>query len=196
MKHRIQEINFNASNKIALIVRGKNREQHKPNVLNQHADVILSDGSPRGFFGEGAGKSGSGASSGWRMDGKVFDYNLFKRRRPAYVNLSVAEKYNVKSTLLVLTVTASQAKKFSLFWQKLKEEPGKFSLLGDNCSTHAGEAFKAAGIVNRGIPGLDTPDNLYNFLRKNRSKSVTYSGFLGINPSNTGSAKFKVEVKI
>lgn len=194
MKGDIKQLDFSSGTKIALIVRGKNSEQHQPGVLAQHADVILPNGDVRGFFGGGDGFSGTGGSIGFRMTGQVFNHTLFTRRRPAYVNLALARKHNMKSTVLVLSVTSAQAIKFKTFWGKLSDEPGNFSLLGDNCSTHAGEAFKAAGIIDGGIPGLDTPDNLYRFLRKRRDQSVSYSGFLGITKPANGN-QYKVEIE-
>lgn len=68
--------------KIALIVRGKTGVNHDPDLLAQHADVILADGSPVGFFGQGEGTSGSGGSLGAGMDGVVYDKNLLKVHRP------------------------------------------------------------------------------------------------------------------
>jgi hypothetical protein len=72
----LETVTFDGT-KIALIVRGKINTNHEPGLLAQHADAILPDGSPIGFFGEGDGKSGSGASVGLGMEGVVYDYNLF-----------------------------------------------------------------------------------------------------------------------
>jgi len=165
--------------KIALIVRGKTGAGHEPDIMAQHADAILSDGSPIGFFGEGDGISGSGGSIGFGMDGVVYDYHLMKAHRPYYVDLDQAKRYGVKSTVLVLKVTSEIGLVFDEFWSKLKLNPGNFSLLGDNCATHGSEAFMKAGIVNRGIPGLDTPDNLYKQLIAVSSKTESYSGHVG-----------------
>jgi hypothetical protein len=68
--------------KVALIVRGKLALDHEPDLMAQHADVILGDGTPIGFFGEGEGTSGSGASSGSGMKGVVYNYSLLKVHRP------------------------------------------------------------------------------------------------------------------
>lgn len=68
----------------------------------------------------------------------------------------------------------------------MKKKPDGFRLLGNNCSTHASDAFIKAKIVRRGIPGLDTPNNLYKQLAKLKDrKTVSYSGFLGHCPSAT-----------
>ncbi len=173
--------------KIALIVRGKTGADHEPDMLTQHADVILADGSPIGFFGEGERTSGSGGSAGFGMNGVVYDYPLLKTHRSYYVDLDKAKKYKVKSTVLVMTVTKDQTLLFKNFWIKLKTNPGGFSLLGDNCSTHASEAFNHTGITNKGIPGLDTPDNLYKQLAALRKKAKSYSEHIGFLKKSSGS---------
>ncbi len=173
--------------KIALIVRGKISVDHEPDLLAQHADVILADGSPFGFFGEGQGTSGSGGSIGLGMDGVVYDHALFQVHRPYYVDLDQAKKYKVKSTILVITVTEAEALLFKNFWVKLKANPGGFRLIGDNCSTHVSESFINAGIVNKGIPGLDTPNNFYKQLTTLRKKAKSYSGHVGFKKKTTGS---------
>ena len=43
--------------RIALVIRGKHSEAHNPNNLDQHADVVLSSGSPIGFYGTANGSS-------------------------------------------------------------------------------------------------------------------------------------------
>lgn len=187
-------------NQIGIIVRGKLNDKHSPGVMEQHADCILPGGEPVGFFGgEGDHSSGSSGSSsgsssnswangpslswnstGMNMKGMVAHYPELRRIRPWYVDIKQAQKYKVKSTVLVLDVTKAQADLFKQFWKNLKLNPGGFSLLGANCSTHASEAFIAANIVSKGIPGLDTPDNLYKQIKTSHSGSKkTYSGHIG-----------------
>lgn len=73
--------------RIGLIVRGKFGPAHAPDLMAQHADVILPDGSPIGFFGEGpaysGGSLGSGSSnrSGMNLRGMVYDYELMRINR-------------------------------------------------------------------------------------------------------------------
>lgn len=181
----MQTITFDGT-KIALIVRGKIGMDHEPGLLDQHADVILSDGTPMGFFGEGQGTSGSGGSSGFGMDGVVYDFPLFQVHRPYYVDLNMAKKYKVKSTVLVITVTKKQALLFKKFWSSLKVNPRGFRLIGDNCSTHASEAFITAGVTKKGIPGLDTPDNLYKQIIALENDTKTYSGHIGFIKKDSG----------
>jgi hypothetical protein len=51
-------------NVIGLIVRGKQNDSHSPGNMEQHADCILPNGQPVGFFGgEGDASSGSGGST-------------------------------------------------------------------------------------------------------------------------------------
>lgn len=168
---------------ISLIIRGKAGEQHNPGVMEQHADVILSDGTPMGFFGENGGVS---AGIGMGMDGVVADPDWFDENRSGYMNARIAERYDMPSTVLTLGVTPEQAAKFDEYWANLEDEPGDFSLLGANCSTHAAEAFEYAGITDKGIPGLDTPDNLYSQLKDIQPEAISESGYLGFNQSADG----------
>ncbi len=190
---------------IGLIVRGKKDVKHKPGVMEQHADCILPNGAPIGFFGGGgdvsSGSSGSsfasslkswgdGPSVSWNktginMKGMVADYKTFNKIRPMYIDAKLAKKYNVISTVLLLDVTKSEAELFEQYWTNLKLNPGSFNILGGNCSTHASEAFVAAKILNSGIPGLDTPDNLFQQLKaKHAGKTRIISGYVGSRPIN------------
>ena len=98
------------------------------------------------------------------------------------------------STLILITVTPTQSSLFDQAWKNMKLSPGSFNLLGGNCSTHASIAFVEAKIVSGGIPGLDTPDNLYHQLKsKMAGKYKIYSGYLGFRP--TLSKRFDIEVE-
>jgi len=126
-------ISFKGNN-IALIVRGKMNEKHEPGVMEQHADCILPNGAPIGFFGsEGAGSGGekmaSSNSVGMNMLGDVYEFKDFQQKRPYYVDSNQALRFNIGSTVLVLTITSSEARKFTGYWDKLKTKPGTFSLL-------------------------------------------------------------------
>ncbi len=188
---------------VGLIVRGKHNDGHRPGVMEQHADCILPNGGPVGFFGGGGdassgssgllfgssftswrdGPSASSNSAGINMKGMVAHYREFKKIRPMYVDIKLAKKYDVRSTVLLFDVTDIQAELFVKYWNELKLKPGAFNLLGGNCSSHASEAFLAANIVRSGIPGLDTPDNLYSQLKtKYATTAMRYSGFVGAAP--------------
>src|SRR5689334_23254455 len=77
-----------SSKQVGLIVRGKQSPDHHPDNLAQHADAILSDGSPIGFYGQGNDQSGN--AIGLRMQGVVYDYADMKIARPWYVNVDSA----------------------------------------------------------------------------------------------------------
>lgn len=102
-------------NQIGLIVRGMLNPDHNPSVFAQHADCILPDGSPIGFFGEGPGQasggSGSSMSLGLGMAGVVFDYARMKEARFAYVNPVRAKQEGVFSTVLILDTTEEAAER-------------------------------------------------------------------------------------
>lgn len=188
------------SNTVGLIVRGKRNDAHSPGTMEQHADCILPNGEPVGFFGgEGDASSGSSGSSfksslsswqdgpsvslnstGINMEGMVAYYPELKRIRPYYVDVDLAKRYEVISTVLLIPVDHSQASLFKTFWENLKLNPGAFNILGGNCSTKAAKAFSHAKIISGGIPGLDTPNNLYKHLKaKYQDTQRVLSGYIG-----------------
>ena len=185
---------------VGLVVRGKKNDADSPGYMQQHADCILPGGEPVGFYG-GKGDASSGSSggsplgtikssdngpsislnsAGMNMRGMVAYYNDLLRIRPMYVDVRMAKTYKTVSTVLLLDVTKTQADLFSNYWKNLKLKPGAFNIVGWNCSTHAAEAFKSANIISSGIPGLDTPNNLYLYLKRLYAKKVRiYSGYIG-----------------
>lgn len=170
---------------VGLIVRGKKDSAHEPDLTDQHADCILSDGAPVGFFGEG--NDGSSNGSGLGMNGVVYDYSKLMKHRAYYVDANTAKGYGIVSTYLIIPVANDQAKRFDEAWQAMRKAPGSFNILGDNCSTHASDAFIASGILSGGIPGLDTPNNLYNQLAyQYGGKAEGGSGYLGFVMRGSG----------
>jgi hypothetical protein len=198
------KIDFPA-NCVGLIVRGKRNDDHFPALTEQHADCILPDGGPVGYFGnEGDGScgefpSGRGWSASWNrsgmnMNGFVAYYHDFQHYRPQYVNIDLAKKFNLVSTVLIAQVTREQAKAFAQAWATMKLDPGTFNFLGRNCSTRASGAFMEASIVSQRIPGLDTPNNLYLQLTKNQRATIrTYSGYVGFRPNGSGGYQVLLE---
>lgn len=191
---------------VGLIVRGKISDDHSPGLMEQHADCIQPDGGPVGYFGnEGDGSSGGsswggGSSSiswnrsGMNMKGLVAYYADLQRIRPYYVNIDQAMKFNVQSTVLVVPVTREQAQIFTQTWKNMALSPGTFNILGGNCSTHASVAFVEAKILSQGIPGLDTPNNLYQQLKnKKKPDFKAYSGYIGFKPRGVGGYDIYVE---
>jgi len=172
---------------VALIVRGKLSPAHRPGAMEQHADCTLSNGAPMGFFGEANGNSGNGV--GLRMNGTVYDMDELRIHRRYYVDMTDALAYGVVSTVLVVPVSKKQAAEFDKYWSNLDKSPGSFNLLGGNCSTHASDGFITAGILTDGIPGLDTPDNLYEQLVKTfGSKATSHTGYIGFTKIGVGPA--------
>lgn len=83
----------------------------------------------------------------------------------------------------MIEVTPREAERFQQTWQALRTRPGSFSLVGFNCASHAALAFAIAGLVGREIPGLDTPDNLFQALwSRNRARCRDEYGLLGFLP--------------
>lgn len=174
-----------------------------PSVLAQHADCILPNGFPIGFFGQGPVRtgesvgSGSSLSSGINMHGVVFDHAAMAAQRPFYIDAKQAKATGVVSTVLIFDVGAKNTAQFAQYWKSKKRSPGGFSLLGNNCSTNASEGFMAAQVVGEGIPGLDTPAKLLRQLLASRPKNsvATYSGFIGFVPRPNGSPGFDLVVE-
>lgn len=184
---------FAGPSTVGLVVRGKRSATHVPGLMQQHADCILPDGSPIGFYGDGPPRTSGGSSGGssntlgMNMTGLVADYTKMRMMRPQYVDLATAKKYGVMSTILTIRVTTGEAFAFLDYWIKLSAKPGGFDIVGNNCSTHASDAFITSGILSDGIPGLDTPDNLYRQLVTVKTGTTTsYSGHVGFTPSSTG----------
>jgi hypothetical protein len=172
--------------RISLVVRGKLSPDHHPDKLDQHADCILQNGAPIGFFGEGNDGSLNGIGLG--MNGVVYDYQLFQRHRPHYVDMNIAIARRVVSTVLVIEVDQNTANRFDQAWAQMRTNPGSFDILGNNCATHASAAFIFAGVVTSGIPWMDTPDNLYGQLVDTvpAARRTSYSGFTGFLPVADG----------
>ena len=170
---------------VGLIVRGKKSPDDDPGLMEQHADCVLSNGAPIGFYGEG--NRGSSNSSGMGMQGIVYDLKELRRKRPYYVDRKAARAFDALSTALIIRVGAKQAQAFDAAWKKITDSPGSFNILGGNCATHANKAFVDAGILPGGIPGLDTPNNLYKQLSVARKKDCdSYSGYIGFAPQTNG----------
>jgi hypothetical protein len=192
-----------SGDRVALIVRGKTSHAHEPDLMQQHADCVLSNGAPVGFFGEGntgssgGGSSGSGASSkksanssgssGMGLTGVVYDFAALSRKRAPYVDASIAKGSGVVSTVLFIQVSAAEAKAFDKAWADMAADPGSFQILGWNCSSHASQAFQKAGILAGGIPGLDTPNNVYLQLCTEKAGKVSVaSGYVGFSAFGSG----------
>ncbi len=169
-------MDININGRIGLIVRGKNGVGHSPGLMEQHADCILGSGEPVGFYGTGNGGRSNGV--GMNLSGVVYRYEKLYAERRAYVDFEVAKSQEMCSGILLISATSSQIKKFTEYWEKLERSPGQFDILGDNCSSHASAGFVYCGLLKNGIPGLDTPDNLFRQLQP-RTSSQAFFGYVG-----------------
>jgi hypothetical protein len=104
-----------SGSQVALIVRGKNSAAHRPELMEQHADCVLSNGAPIGFYGEGNDGSSAGGSSGiakvsktsaasfnssgFGMSGVVFEFAQLSRFRANYVDAAIARSTGTISTV-------------------------------------------------------------------------------------------------
>ncbi|MCK8786832.1 hypothetical protein M0638_20885 [Roseomonas sp. NAR14] len=164
--------------KVAYVVRYKPSHTKAP-PDEGHSDCLLQTGAPVGYFGTGA-----------VGDGVVFTYSRFLSNRPQYVNYDDAKSKSCVSTILVSSCGKTAAKAFRDAWIAMRAKTDGFTIVGNNCSTHASRACRAAGLIRAdGIDGLDTPDNLYKQIVKD---SVfpweSLSGYLVIVPDATRSS--------
>lgn len=195
----LQVIHF-YGDKVALVVRGKRSANHSPGKMVQHADAALSSGAPVGFYGNDEGGGSGSIGMYFRgvlfgIKGEVWYLDEMNERRPNYVNLGKAVAYGTISTVLTVRVTGRAATRFDEYWAALRADPKTFSLLGRNCSTRASGAFRYAEILNGGIPGLDTPNNLYRQLVTERPDLCqSYSGHIGFEHM-TGGNRMAIVVK-
>ena len=179
-------LSFSDGSRIGLIVRGKVSATHHPDLGQQHADAILANGAPIGFYGTGNG--GSANRVYMAMDGVVYDNMALRVQRPYYGDLDSALSNRVISTVLLITVTPAQGLAFTNAWSSMAIHPGNFNILGGNCSTHASAAFIDCGLIGDGIPGLDTPDRLYDQLVASlpAASLQSISGFIGFVATSDG----------
>ncbi|MCP4133751.1 MAG: DUF4157 domain-containing protein [bacterium] len=178
--------------RVGLLVRGMESKNHEPGVMDQHADVVVPNSSgameTRGFFGEGdrGSSSGAGNSTGMGMDGVSADMAWFLNNRLHYVDLQYAMMANVHTSVIMLEVPKAQAQSFYKYWGDLKTKTPDFYILGKNCSTRAAEGLKKAGIIDKDISGLDTPDNLFQQIRESNPSAFMVSGYYGyMRPGRT-----------
>jgi hypothetical protein len=187
-RHMAESIDFTTggAKRIGLIVRGKLGPDHHPDKMAQHADCILANGAPTGFFGEGNDQSGN--AIGLRMAGIVYDYAKLQINRPYYVDKDQAVTARVVSTVLLIDVDQTTADLFAKAWSDMTLHPGDFNIVGGNCASHASAAFIKAKIVSSSIPWLDTPDNLYGQLVEKvpAGKRRSITGFFGFTPKGGG----------
>jgi hypothetical protein len=183
---------------IGLIVRGKRSEDDSPSFRNQHADCVLPSGDPIGVFHAGTsfGVSSMDFPSGLieriislspkkppkERRIRVLDYPVMitKPSLRYLVDAVAARSSGFVSTILLIDVSEENARRFNDFWKIQKRQPDSFYIFGRNCSTYASKAFQAAGILNSGIPLMDTPNGLYLQLRNRTGlKTMSYSGYIG-----------------
>ena len=120
------------------------------------------------------------------MNGVVANKPWFNKYRPEYINADVARRDGVVSTYCTLRVCPDAAKKFGDAWKALGNNPPNFSIIGGNCSSRAGGCFQAAGVLDSGISGLDTPNHLFEDLKAKYGNSLKcQTGFFGYNPAGS-----------
>lgn len=171
-------LSFAGSTKIAYVVRYKKNHAADAEEGGGHSDCILPTGAPVGYFGGGLVAA----------DGAVFGFSLFAAQRPHYVKLTDARANRCVSTVLVMEVGREKAERFRNAWLAMRSRTDGFTIMGNNCATHASRACFAAGITRSAeIRGVDSPTNLYNqIVADGLVPWRSYSGYLGFAPRQSG----------
>ncbi|WP_372618733.1 hypothetical protein [Falsiroseomonas sp.] len=171
-------LSFIDGGKIAYVVRYKKSHAADAEEGGGHSDCILPGGAPVGYFGGGLVNAA----------GAVFSYSNFLASRPHYVNLSDARGAPCVSTVLVMDVGKARAEAFRKSWLSMRAKTDGFTILGNNCSTHASRACYAAGVTRSPeVSGVDTPTNLYDqIIKASLVPWRSYTGHVGFKPIQSG----------
>jgi hypothetical protein len=171
-------LSFADGAKIAYVVRYKKNHMADAEEGGGHSDCILPGGAPVGYFGGGIVAA----------EGAVFGFSNFAAQRPHYVHLKDAKANRCISTVLVMEVGRQRADQFRNAWLAMRARTDGFTIMGNNCSTHASRACHAAGVTRSPeIQGVDTPTNLYDqIIRDGLVPWRSYSGYLGFTPAQSG----------
>ena len=171
------KLRFNNETTIAYIVRFKPTPAEAP-PDGGHSDCVMPSGAPVGYFGSGA-VGGTGV---------VFTYATYLAQRRHYVRLSDARAQPCISTMLVLDVGKRRAQAFRDSWFSMRSKTDGFTIVGNNCSTHASRALYAAGLIStHEVDGVDTPNNLYDQIVSDSPVAwKSYSGYLDFDPIGSG----------
>jgi RHS repeat-associated protein len=161
------------------------RTNDNPLGNSGHIDMAIPGIGLFGFYGYGPGSSGNEVGIGfhgyWNHSYRDFARAGLGRRR--YID----GRAGLLSTICVVMVCPSQVSEMAHKLHQMERHPGKFDIVGNNCSTHACDVLGAGGILKRGIPGLDTPQHLEDALVR-RYLAKCFDGYTQLSSSN----KFKV----
>jgi hypothetical protein len=180
-------ISFAGGSKVGYVVRYKDSHAASP-PDEGHSDCVLPTGAPVGYFGTGAVNA----------TGVVYGYSRFAAARPEYVNMADAKAKPCKSTLLVMNVGHVRAEAFRKSWLSMRAKTDGFTIIGNNCSTHASRAVFAAGATTSAeISGTDTPNNLYEqIVKASLVPWRSYSGYLAFNPISSGGDELMLDFEV
>lgn len=146
--------------------------------IYRHIDTLLADGSIVTFHRLYPAKGVGFWNLFFPVEGKIARYDWLWKERRHYVDIEEAKKYvrNGKHVPAVtdwyrFNVTPQQAEALRRAWEKVEARSPTFRLFGRNCATFAGECLMEAGILRpgrfqRGVPGIDRPENLLRQLQK------------------------------
>ena len=166
-----------------------------PDWTGGHIDLSVPDLGMIGFYGTGAG----GILPGMGLEG-YFNHSWQEWARPGrmggrgwYINGQYGPVLNdngqwvnssgVLSIICEVKVCPFIAKKMIERYGELRANPGKFNIVGRNCSTVANQILSAGGVTPNEIPGIDNPQSLIKELEKNGAKCFKgYTALPGPGP--------------
>lgn len=163
--------------RVGLIVRYKAARSAPCSDGFGHVDAILPSGEPMGFYSKTFDLTAIVSA-----DGEVKDYALTAASRPQYVSIKDARAKRCPSVALSIPVTRKQADTVTAEWARYRTSAMTYRAAGGNCATYIAEAWETAGIIKGGIPGLDTPDNLFEFVDGLFPKADFAMGYFGFRP--------------
>ena len=157
------------------------RTNDNPLGNSGHIDMAIHGIGMFGFYGYGPGTSGNEVGMGFHGYWN-YSYHRFAFGKVPRANY-IDGRAGLLSTICVVMVCPRQVREMAQKLHQLERHPGKFDIVGNNCSTHACDVLGAGGILRRGIPGLDTPQNLEDALVR-RYKAKCFNGYTKLSPSN------------
>lgn len=129
-----------------------------------------------------------------KTPGQVRDLEILKNlpERRHYIDAFYAQDaeyhgesgYKMVTDWIKFNVTPQQASALEKSWLELQQDTPKFRLFGLNCASRAAEMFVKAGILPHGLPGLDTPEAVYERIKEYYPDATCETGYFGYDTSD------------
>jgi hypothetical protein len=155
-----------------------------------HTDLAIPGVGLIGFYGVG-GTGGSGLGMTGNLNMTFADWTSGSTERNSYVNgppnssdINGEVFPSQKSTICEIKVCPRDVESMNIVAEEMYVNPGTFSIVGNNCATHAAQILNAGGVTSGNILGLDTPTGLQSELINNYSANC-YSGYTSLDATGT-----------